>query len=63
MPRPSRESRRGDGGDPEPDESEINRIVDERMAKPGVGVPIEVVLRETLARGDGGAEWSAPRAI
>lgn len=34
------------------EELEINRIIDERMANPAPGVPIEDVMRETLARGE-----------
>lgn len=34
------------------EEREINRIIDERMADPAPGVPIEDVMRETLARGE-----------
>lgn len=34
------------------EEREINRIIDERMANPAVGIPIEDVMRETLERGD-----------
>ncbi|WTL26396.1 hypothetical protein OG875_18480 [Streptomyces sp. NBC_01498] len=34
------------------EEREINRIVDERVANPAVGVPIEGVMRETPARGE-----------
>ncbi|KJY40112.1 prevent-host-death protein, partial [Streptomyces sp. NRRL S-444] len=29
-----------------------NRIIDERMANPASGIPIEDVMRETLARGE-----------
>ncbi|MCF2436078.1 hypothetical protein LV779_23685 [Streptomyces thinghirensis] len=36
----------------EREEREINRIIDERMASPAAGVPIEDVMRETLARGE-----------
>lgn len=32
------------------EEREINRIIDERMASSAPGVPIEDVMRETLAR-------------
>ncbi|WP_030903465.1 type II toxin-antitoxin system Phd/YefM family antitoxin [Streptomyces sp. NRRL F-5126] len=34
------------------EEREINRVIDERMASPAAGVPIEDVMRETLARGE-----------
>ncbi|WP_030216216.1 type II toxin-antitoxin system Phd/YefM family antitoxin [Streptomyces sp. NRRL WC-3626] len=34
------------------EEREINRIIDERMASPSAGVPIEDVMRETLERGE-----------
>jgi hypothetical protein len=34
------------------EEREINRIIDERMANPATGVPLEDVVRETLARSD-----------
>ncbi|MFF9452820.1 type II toxin-antitoxin system Phd/YefM family antitoxin [Streptomyces flaveolus] len=34
------------------EEREINRIIDERMASPAVSVPIEDVMRETLARSE-----------
>ncbi|MFF2148003.1 type II toxin-antitoxin system prevent-host-death family antitoxin [Kitasatospora sp. NPDC058190] len=34
------------------EEHDINRIIDERMANPSPGVPIEDVMRETLARGE-----------
>jgi prevent-host-death family protein len=34
------------------EEREINRIIDERMADRQAGVPLEDVLRETLARGE-----------
>lgn len=34
------------------EEREINRIVDERMANPSPGVPIEDVMKETLARSE-----------
>lgn len=34
------------------EEREINRIIDERMASPAPGVPIEDVMRETLERGE-----------
>ncbi|MFJ9906800.1 type II toxin-antitoxin system Phd/YefM family antitoxin [Streptomyces sp. NPDC101152] len=34
------------------EEHEINRIIDERMANASPGIPIEDVMRETLARGD-----------
>ncbi|MDT0319517.1 type II toxin-antitoxin system Phd/YefM family antitoxin [Streptomyces millisiae] len=34
------------------EEREINRIIDERMAKPVAGVPLEDVMRETLARSE-----------
>ena len=34
------------------EEREINRIIDERMAHSAAGVPIEDVMRETLARGE-----------
>ncbi|MGA5424311.1 hypothetical protein [Streptomyces lavendulocolor] len=34
------------------EEREINRIIDERMANPAAGVPIEDVMRETLARSE-----------
>ncbi|MGH3314296.1 MAG: type II toxin-antitoxin system Phd/YefM family antitoxin [Streptomyces sp.] len=34
------------------EEQEINRIVDERMANRAAGVPIEDVMKETLARGE-----------
>ncbi|AZQ35345.1 ATP-binding protein [Streptomyces cyaneochromogenes] len=33
-------------------ERDINRIIDERMANPAGGVPIEDVMRETLQRND-----------
>ncbi|MGW3044216.1 type II toxin-antitoxin system prevent-host-death family antitoxin [Kitasatospora sp. NPDC001159] len=36
----------------EREEHEINRIVDERMANPSPGGPIEDVKRETLARSE-----------
>jgi prevent-host-death family protein len=32
------------------EEQEINRIIDERMARPSVGIPIEDVIQETLDR-------------
>ncbi|WP_405586953.1 prevent-host-death protein [Streptomyces sp. NBC_01190] len=32
------------------DEREINRIIDRRMSDPGPGIPIEEIIRETLAR-------------
>lgn len=35
------------------DEREINRMIEERMANASPGIPIEDVLRETLARDDG----------
>lgn len=34
------------------EEREINRIIDERMANAAPGIPIEDVMRETLARGE-----------
>jgi prevent-host-death family protein len=34
------------------EEQEINRIVDERMANRSPGVPIEDVMKETLARSE-----------
>jgi prevent-host-death family protein len=34
------------------EEREINRIIDERMANASAGVPIEDVMKETLARGE-----------
>jgi prevent-host-death family protein len=34
------------------EEREINRVIDERMANPAPGVPLEQVMRETLARGE-----------
>jgi hypothetical protein len=34
------------------EEREINRIIYERMASPAVGIPIEEIMRETLARGE-----------
>jgi hypothetical protein len=34
------------------EEREINRIIDERMANPAPGTPIEDVMRETLARSE-----------
>ncbi|MFC8370389.1 MULTISPECIES: type II toxin-antitoxin system Phd/YefM family antitoxin [unclassified Streptomyces] len=34
------------------EEREINRLIDERMANPVVGIPIEDVMRETLERGE-----------
>ncbi|MFB6943666.1 type II toxin-antitoxin system Phd/YefM family antitoxin [Streptomyces sp. NPDC060286] len=34
------------------EEREINRIIDERMASPAASVPIEDVMRETLARSE-----------
>lgn len=34
------------------EEREINRIIDERMADAAAGIPIEEVMRETLARSD-----------
>ncbi|MEW1870361.1 type II toxin-antitoxin system Phd/YefM family antitoxin [Streptomyces caelestis] len=34
------------------EEREINRIIDERMANPAAGIPIEDVMRETLERGE-----------
>lgn len=34
------------------EEREINRIIDERMANPAPGIPIEAIMRETLARGE-----------
>ncbi|WP_324787459.1 type II toxin-antitoxin system prevent-host-death family antitoxin [Streptomyces sp. H51] len=36
----------------EREEREINRIIDERMAGPAPGIPIEDVMRETLTRGE-----------
>jgi prevent-host-death family protein len=33
-------------------EREINRIIDERMANPAAGIPIEDVMRQTLERGE-----------
>ncbi|TRV79387.1 type II toxin-antitoxin system prevent-host-death family antitoxin [Streptomyces sp. 130] len=34
------------------EEREINRIIDERMANPAPGIPVEDVTRETPARGE-----------
>ncbi|NYS18710.1 type II toxin-antitoxin system Phd/YefM family antitoxin [Streptomyces sp. SJ1-7] len=34
------------------EEREINRIIDERTANPAPGIPIEDIMRETLARGE-----------
>jgi prevent-host-death family protein len=34
------------------EEREINRIIDERMANASPGIPIEDVMRETLARSE-----------
>ncbi|KMO99140.1 hypothetical protein [Streptomyces roseus] len=34
------------------EEREINRIIDERMADPAPGIPIEDIMRETPARGE-----------
>jgi prevent-host-death family protein len=34
------------------EEREINRIVDERMARRSVGIPLEDVIQETLARSE-----------
>ncbi|MCT9138902.1 type II toxin-antitoxin system prevent-host-death family antitoxin [Streptomyces violarus] len=34
------------------EEREINRIIDERMTNPAPGIPIEDIMRETLARRD-----------
>ena len=34
------------------EEREINRIIEERMASRAPGVPMEEVMRETLARGE-----------
>ncbi|MFJ3878685.1 type II toxin-antitoxin system prevent-host-death family antitoxin [Streptomyces sp. NPDC090077] len=34
------------------EEREINRIIDERMANPAPGIPIEHVMRETPALGE-----------
>ncbi|MEV6057096.1 type II toxin-antitoxin system Phd/YefM family antitoxin [Streptomyces sp. NPDC052107] len=34
------------------EEREINRIIDERMANPAPGIPIEDIMRETPARGE-----------
>ncbi|SCE11928.1 prevent-host-death family protein [Streptomyces sp. DvalAA-14] len=34
------------------EEREINRIIDERMANPAAGIPIEDIMRETLARNE-----------
>jgi hypothetical protein len=34
------------------EEPEINRIIDERMASPAAGVPIEDVMRETPAHSE-----------
>ncbi|MEU5398564.1 type II toxin-antitoxin system prevent-host-death family antitoxin [Streptomyces sp. NPDC005963] len=34
------------------EEREINRIIDERMANRAPGIPIEDIMRETLARGE-----------
>ena len=34
------------------EEREINRIIDERMASVAAGVPIEDVMKETLARSE-----------
>lgn len=36
----------------EGEEREINRAIDERMANPAAGIPIEDVMRETLERGE-----------
>ncbi|MBO1420017.1 type II toxin-antitoxin system prevent-host-death family antitoxin [Streptomyces sp. FH025] len=36
----------------EREERGINRIIDERMADPAPGVPIEEIMGETLARGE-----------
>jgi len=32
------------------EEAEINRLIDERLVNPAPGVPLEDVIRETLAR-------------
>ena len=32
------------------DEAEINRVIEERMRNPAPGIPIEEVIRETMAR-------------
>ncbi|MFE9598959.1 type II toxin-antitoxin system Phd/YefM family antitoxin [Streptomyces hokutonensis] len=34
------------------EEREINRIIDERMANPTSGTPIEDIMKETLARSE-----------
>ena len=34
------------------DEAEVNRIIAERMRNPAPGIPIEDVIRETMARDD-----------
>ncbi|GAA0942057.1 type II toxin-antitoxin system Phd/YefM family antitoxin [Nonomuraea longicatena] len=34
------------------EEHEINRIIDERTANPAPGIPLDEVMRETLARGE-----------
>ncbi len=34
------------------DEAELNRVIEERMANPAPGIPLDVVMRETLARDD-----------
>src|SRR6478752_1300365 len=34
------------------EEREINQIIDERMASPAAGVPLEDIMRETLARSE-----------
>ena len=34
------------------EEREINRIIDERMTNPAPGIPIEDIMRETLARSE-----------
>ena len=34
------------------EEREINRLIDERMANPVAGIPIEDVMKETLERGE-----------
>ncbi|QES49960.1 prevent-host-death protein [Streptomyces venezuelae] len=43
---------RADRDDQEWEEREINRLIDERMANPAPGIPIEDIMRETLARGE-----------
>jgi prevent-host-death family protein len=34
------------------EEREIDRIIEERMANPAAGIPVEDVMRETLERGE-----------